>query len=82
MLQYLLKQIIRNFVKTDIQQIEKQVPKVDAEVKAEQIPLGTPVPVKLQERIHYVRIDFTEDELEDIYLVLYFLWCFGYTSDL
>lgn len=30
--------------KPDIQEIEKQVPKVDAEVKAEQIPLGTPVP--------------------------------------
>jgi zona occludens toxin len=30
--------------KPDIQEVEKQVPKVDAEVKAEQIPLGTPVP--------------------------------------
>ena len=30
--------------KPDIQEVEKQVPKVDAEIKAEQIPLGTPVP--------------------------------------
>ena len=30
--------------KPDIQEVEKQVPKVDAEIKAEHIPLGTPVP--------------------------------------